>query len=352
MVTLYYLMNYVCDGNVSMEKSFLMLGGIRNGIYYFNLGNYKVIGTGGAEEINCPGIFDVLHIDYECLEPQQFVNRIDSENLEMDKYFYVVPVLPELLNKSVNDLTKIGSFGQSFFMLDKIEDGKIYFRFDVQETYLDMDILRLLNTKENWVIESEFNIYKISKEKLKENTFINRMNKISMEKLLMHSLQRFTKHSKISGDYGTVRIDGVNVYQDVCDHFTNMKIYLEKLSSDKEIKCFVNYIYIQCTHFRKFILSGTDAYYRNEFRYILEELYGERVEFAQNLKEWEELEILWRNFGRKLSKYKTYKSIMNNTKQYLDTVIDFWRSIGDKELSVVKECKELVKNTIASERIQ
>ena len=48
MVTLYEIMNYACGGTISMEKAFLMLGGIRNGIYYFKLDNIQVIGTGGA----------------------------------------------------------------------------------------------------------------------------------------------------------------------------------------------------------------------------------------------------------------------------------------------------------------
>ena len=102
MVTLYEIMNYACSGTISMEKAFLMLGGIRNGIYYFKLDNIQVIGTGGAEEINCPGIFELLHIEYSVLEPQQFLQQLDEKVLDENRYFYVVPVLPEILNKGIH----------------------------------------------------------------------------------------------------------------------------------------------------------------------------------------------------------------------------------------------------------
>lgn len=343
MVTLYEIMNYACSGTISMEKAFLMLGGIRNGIYYFKLDNIQVIGTGGAEEINCPGIFELLHIEYSVLEPQQFLQQLDEKVLDENRYFYVVPVLPEILNKGIQELGKIGTFGQSFFIIEEIRDGKIYLKFDQVETYLDIEVLRTLTIDEKWVIESSYGIYRIDKMKLKTNEFLHKLGEISTKKLLLYCVKRFTKSSKMEGDFGTVRIDGPEVYALVCKHFADMRDFLEKQVEEKKRKAFTNYVYIQCLHYRKFLLSGTDAYYRNEFHYILNETFGQVPKFSEHLKKWDELEAQWRNHGRMLSKCCTYRGIMENSELCLNNIVEFWEKIGQTELEVIEECKKLLR---------
>lgn len=342
MVTLHQLINYTVN-EVDLEKTFLLLGGIKNAVYYFKINSMQIIGMGGTGEINCPGIFDILHMEYETLPPEKFINLIDNKQLDYTNYFYIIPVLSELLNRNVADVQNIGMLGQSFFIVDYISQGKIYFKFDYEMTFMDIEILRKLTVNEKWVVESEFGIYAIDKRALKNNQFITNMCKKNKTQLTKETVDDFFIDSKILGDKGTIRIDGPKVYDLILEHFKNIKAFLNSIEDENKYKGFLKYIYIQVLHIRKFILSGTDAYYRNEFNCILHTLWGQNPLFQKNFQKWDTLELLWRNFGRQLSKNVTYKNILDNQIEILDIIIDFIGEIKRFEIDTLKECKILLE---------
>ena len=142
MVSLHGLMDYACDGKLSMEDTFLMLGGIRNSIYYFHVRGMEMIGTGGTEEINCPGIFDVFDISYETITAKQFENEMNEGDVSKSPYFYIIPVMGEMINKPVEELEDIGTFGQSFFLVNSYENGRAHFYYPIKDAWVDVNVLK------------------------------------------------------------------------------------------------------------------------------------------------------------------------------------------------------------------
>lgn len=336
MVSLHRLMSEACDGELDMREAFLMMGGIRNSIYYFEMNKNKYIGTGGTAEINCPGVFDNMKIDYDSVDVNRFIEQIRESEIELNKYFYIIPVLPEMLERNIEEMNKLATFGQSFFVVDHIEDNRIYFYYPAKSTWIDIEVLKEAAKDDQWVVEAEFEIYRIDKMKLKNNQYIKAMKKRGIENLLVDNLKEFGDYAMLQGDMGTVRIDGSQAYDMVLHHFKNMRNYFQKLEEEKK-RPFCNYIFMQLLEFKKFILSGTDAYYRNETNLILHDLYREQSDFEPLFERWDDLEHKWIEHRRVLNKICNYKLITTKTVECLDEIVTFWEKIGSYELKLVSD---------------
>lgn len=343
MVSLHGLMDYACDGKLSMEDTFLMLGGIRNSIYYFHVRGMEMIGTGGTEEINCPGIFDVFDISYETITAKQFENEMNEGDVSKSPYFYIIPVMGEMINKPVEELEDIGTFGQSFFLVNSYENGRAHFYYPIKDAWVDVNVLKEVEKDKSWVVEAEFCIYKIDKKALKENKVIHSLASKSREEHVLEVLKKFNTESVLKGDAGTIRIDGPEAYDRVIDYFEEMKSFLNN-SDDKKRKGFLNYIYLQMIQFRKFMLSGTDGYYRSEFNVILHQLYGDNEKYREILSKWDELETSWRNIGRVLSKTCTYNYSKNHPVECINSIEDFWKDMRAVEPKLVEETISVIES--------
>lgn len=299
------------------------------------------MGTGGTAEINCPGVFDIMGIDYNRMEAKQFIDQLKEDLIDLEKYFYVIPVMPEMLEKSIEELNDVVVFGQSFFVVDHIENNRIIFYFPANTTWIDIDVLKKVSKDSKWVVEAEFEIYQINKAALRENRVIRKSWKKGTEKLLEENLREFGEYSIMTGTMGTVRIDGSEAYDRILHHFQNMRNYY-KLLEDSKKELFCKYIYLQLLEFKKFMLSGTDAYYRNEFNLILHDLYNDISEFKDVFTRWDELELKWREFGRELNRICTYKKIITKPVECLDEIVSFWENIGSYELGLVSDTLECI----------
>lgn len=347
MVSLYKIMNEACGGKLDIRDAFLMMGGMRNSIYYFEMNECKYIGTGGTAEINCPGVFDFMGIDYERIEINSFIKQFDERKIDLENYYYIIPVMPEMLDRNVEELNEVVTFGQSFFVMDHIEDNKIVFYYPSKRTWLDIEVVKQVSRNAKWVVEAEFEVYRIDKTALKNNQTIQAEWKKGIKKLLLENLREFGDYTVMKGDMGTIRIDGSQAYDHVLHHFQNMQSYFVKLD-DKRKNQFCKYIYMQLLEFKKFILSGTDAYYRNEMNLILHDLYSEESNFQTLFDRWDELEQKWREHGRVLNRICTYKAVSTRTVECLNEIIDFWKKIGCYELKLVADTVDCISEIEAA----
>ena len=343
MVSLHRLMDYACDGKLTIQDIFLMLGGIRNSIYYFHVRGMEMIGTGGTEEINCPGVFDTYNISYEAISANQFEKEMKDCDIAKSPFFYIIPVMGEMLNKSVEEFEDIGTFGQSFFLVDSYENGRAHFYYPIQDTWVDINVIKEAEKDKGWVVESDFCIFKIDKKALKENEFIHSLASKSRKDFVLDILRKFNEKSVQKGDLGTVRIDGIEAYDRVIDYFEGMKKYLRGCNG-KAKKCFLNYIYLQMFQFRKFILSGTDGYYRSEFNTILHELFSDDEKYREILNKWDVLETAWRNIGRVLSKTCNYNYSRMHPVECIDSIEEFWKEMRCIEPKLVEETINIIES--------
>lgn len=331
----------VLDQDITMQKTFLLLGGIRNGMYYFNYNNIKLIGLSGCAEINCPGIFEILNIDFKTIPADQFIEHYRygenrSENV------YVIPVMRELLNTKEVDMDKTMLIGHSYFTVKDVDDEKIIFHTidDSAMYYIDLDVFRQVNNKKHWIMESDFNVYEINKKKLLQNESLREMMKKSEEELLYENVQEFLMDREETGEEGTVRKDGRQVYDLVAEHLSNMKRKLEELEGTDRYENFIKYVYFQLANFRKFIAAGSDGYYRTEFCDVLE--HTDKKEIDKNREKWMDIVAKWRVLGRKLAQLTNIKYLRDNASSGLEGLISEWNQIKIDEINAMTELKKII----------
>ena len=336
IVTLHKIFERVCP-EVDIDKSFLILGGIKNAAYYINIDKYCVLGCSGTNEINVPLIFDEFQIEYDVCNGNQIV----SEGLN-DDYVYIVPVIAQILNKDHVDFSEIKIKGQSYFSIDHVADERVYFDFIYGDPFISLETLKKLDQNDNWLIYCNYEIYCIDKKKLKNNEFIKQCCNKTKKELIQECVQTFLTDKTTEYDNGFVRVDGEKSYQIIIEHLLKARNYLEEIKDTKKYSGFIKYIYVQSIYIRKFVLGGSDAYYRNEFNSILRDEYGQEGSFKNNFKKWDMLECEWRNFGRKLCKVTEYDYVMKHPFECLDYMIEKWKFLQEKEIEAIKELKSLI----------
>lgn len=324
----------ILDESISIEKTFLLLGGMKNAVYYFNGRGIKILGLSGCGEINSPGVFDLFEISYDKIISSCFLEEYYTSNNRFEN-IYVIPALREMLNTESIDLKNLVLVGHSFFIVDSIKENKIYFKTigDNTDYYMHLDVFgQITNTKE-WIMEADFEVYKININKLKDNEFLRLQMRESEEKLLQNNIKTYLVNTQMVGDEGTIRFEGEQSYTYVINHLNAMKKKLLAIKGTSEYDKFIKYVYIQMANFRKYIASGSDGYYRTEFCDILSKILPSTL----HREYWENVVGAWRNLGRTLVQVTSMKYLENNAVQGLEELVRQWDKIKQLEIEGIKK---------------
>lgn len=333
----------ILDENISIEKTFLLLGGMRNAVYCFKGRGVKILGLSGCGEINSPGVFDLLGISYDKINTSCFLEEYYRENNQYEN-IYIIPALREMLNTESTDLANIVLVGHSYFLVDSIRENKIYFKTigDNNDYYMHLNVFKQITNDKQWIMEADFEVYKINIECLKNNETLRQLMCESEEKLLHNNIRTFLKNSQLVGDEGTTRYEGEQSYTYVINHLNAMKKKLIAINGTNEYPKFLKYVYIQMANFRKYIASGSDGYYRTEFCEILSSI----LQLFEHRDYWENVVWSWRNLGRTLAQVTSMKYLENNAIQGIEELVKQWVAIKQLEIEGIrnleKEISELV----------
>lgn len=331
------LLSFV-DPSFDSRKNFLFLGGMRSAAYLFNYDKVKLYGLCGCGEINTPGIFEILEIDYKVIMAKDLFKVYDKAYPASDNFF-VIPAVREMLNTDVVNMDNYSLVGHSYFTINSIDDEKIYLNtYDENEKYyLDRKVYNRINNSRNWIMEADFEIYVIDKNKLRKNTKLVMALQTSEKELLQKNINTFLVNTKNIGKAGTIRYEGIQVYEIISNHILAAYKYLKKVKGSDKYAKFLTYIYLQLINFRKMIAAGSDAYYRSEFLEIL----STYPEAADELNEWKALIALWRKFGRVLSRVASKQYLANYAEEGLLELVQVWSRISDKEIKLIMRLKAL-----------
>lgn len=326
----------ILDNDLTIQKTFMLLGGIRNGMYFLNYHGINLIGLSGCAEINCPGIFEILGVEFSCIQPDSFIQLFHQANNKKNN-IYIIPILRDMLNTDKVDLDKLLIIGHSYLVVKSIDEKRIYFDTldDNDDYYLDIGVFNKMNNKSQWVIESDFCVYEINIDKVSKNNKLEEFVNRSEKELLYDNVHNFLKNEKATGDCGTVRMDGEQVYEIVENHLLNMRKNLELVKNTDKYDNFTKYIYLQLVNIRKHIAAGSDGYYRVEFCDVLSNCTNTKIE--DNIKKWNCIVSNWRTMGRKLAQVTNMKYLEHNADEALKNLIKSWNEIKHLEIGAMNE---------------
>lgn len=337
LVTLHRIFKEI-DPTIELTKSFLFLGGIKIALYKFPFRKNELIGLNGSGEMNSPYIFDELEIIYETIDSQTFFSEYFQNR---EKYLYILPLLGDFLGVEKYDTRNISVTGQSYLMIDDMDEQKIYFEFQGTQEFLMKSILEDVAKKQVWLLNGEFYIYKICKRKLQENLLLRKKLEIAEEELLLTCLNNYFSEFEYISEEGLVRVEGLQTFEQIIDYFKKLKMDISKYNKTKNKNNYRKYIYLQMLHMQKLICGGTDAFFRNEFKTILEKYYLKNDDSAIIKNKWINLAALWRDFARKLQNNISYNFIMKQPEKVIDMIIDYLKKIALLEVDVMKETNAL-----------
>lgn len=320
------------DPTFDSRKNFLFLGGMRSAAYLFDYNKVKLYGLCGCGEINTPGIFEILEIDYKVIKANELF-RVYNKDYPVSDNFFVIPAVREILNTDVVNMDNYSLVGHSYFTINSIDDENIYLNTYNQNEkyYLNKKVYNHINNNRQWIMEADFEIYVIDKNKLRRNTNLAVALKTSERELLLKNISTFLINTKDIGKSGTIRYEGIQVYDIISNHILAEYKYLKKVQGSDKYAKFLTYVYLQLINFRKMIAAGSDAYYRSEFVEIL----SSYPEAKDELNEWKDIIALWRRFGRVLSRVASKYYLEKYAEEGLIELLQVWGRIRDKEIESI-----------------
>ncbi len=362
IVTLYEIFK-LSEREIDLQKVFLILGGIKNYLYVMKKNSLNIFFPGGFTDISCDNVFNTFGIEHEIVELSDFIDNYSFYEKVKTNKIYIMPFSAEILK--VTDIKNIDltTFGQSYLPIKYVdlkerkiflEDGKAK-----DNDWIDLDIC--YNIK-NYTLSflNGLNIYAIDKTEIKNNSQINKCFEQSYISLLKKVLNGYHDNETFEYEQDFIRIGGRDTFDVIINQFDNLKMvynnYELKLKSEalgkdqdmieEKLKTFRKYLFMEIRYFRQFILSGTDAYYRNEFLDVLEHInFPENIRIDSNIQKWRLICNEWRKFGRELNilffRRKDETSYFYNC---IESLTSTFKRIKELELATIDELKNLIIN--------
>ncbi|WP_054743367.1 hypothetical protein [Cellulosilyticum ruminicola] len=312
------------DPDITIEKTFLAIEGIKAGIYLVRFKGIEFIVPAGCGEINLPELCKRFELNYSKEEVSDFINQFISNKDYREKYVYIIPCASTVLNTDyVEDISHL-MVGQSMLMVDYIDqvNQRVYMRMsnDIEKEYwMNLEILKNMSDIECWGENEPIKVYKISIKEIQNNKHISELLKTDSMILFKKVVNQYQEDRTIEFYDRTSRIEGPSSYLFIINHFNRLLKLLEKEEDQTKRNQLIRYIRIQVKYFRDFLISGADGYYRDEFEAIINELFKlvDIDDFEEIKHEWRRISNKWRSIGRKLSVLLKQDNIPNGVEQFI-----------------------------------
>lgn len=332
------------NSSITVEKTFLSIGGIKASIYIMTERGVQYIVPSGCAEINIEVVCEALNINYQKVEIENFIERyLRDEDYRNDNVF-ILPCSSTILNvRKVEHLDKM-MIGQSELMIDYVDvvESKVHLKFNILEGkkyWLDLDILKMLSNVKVWATNENINIIHINKLDIKKSQEMNKLLQKDNFKLLEECVFSYKKNTMVQYEDGITNIEGIGVYDIIVEHFDRL---LTKLQLEKDIARkmkLLKYAKFQLRYFHMFTIAGSDGYYRNEFAstigYVLS---CENLSCVEQLKDdWLKVAKMWRQFGRELG------VLLSDEKEILSALeflINSIKKITNFEVNMIEKLEE------------
>lgn len=362
IITLFEIFKLI-DKKIDLQKIFLVLGGLKTYLFILRKNSNTFFFPYGFTDISCESVFNKFDIEHKVVELSSFINNYDYYKKEKKRNIYILPFSADILKATDINKIDLTTFGQSYLPIKSInlDERKIFLEDGKSEDndWIDLDIcLKIKNNSLNLL--DDIGVYVIDKSKIKNNDVVNKYFKQSYIFLLKEVVNSYFINEVCEIEENFLRIGGVDAYDAIIRQFRNLRtIYCEyesklnnKVSIEEtnkviqKLKVFRKYLIMEIRYFRQFILSGTDAYYRNEFLDVLKFIdFPKDIGMEHNIHKWKIVCIEWRKFGRSLNRL-LFKRVDETSYFYhcIDSLISTLERIKELEITAMKELQRMINN--------
>ena len=330
--------------NIPIEKVFLAMGGIKMGIYIFGFNKTQIMVPIGSGEIGTDEICSILGISYSTLSINKFLERYRGDVEFREENFFLLPGTTSIFNKqSISQVQNI-MIGHSVLEIENVDDieNKVYMKEVLAEqgrSWIDIDVFKQLEGKPLWIGCGDIEIYVINKKALASNEQILRRFDKSGITLLKEVIAKYRKDQVIKYKDGSVRVDGIQSYDYIINHFTKIKQGI--VQGGEHGKLLNKYAQIQLNYFRMFLMTGSTSFYRTEFANTVEWVLKDinRQEAVKMKQVYLDMGDAWKNFRVNIGKLEKAN---RNILQGVEYVITSVEELKTKELECIERIEEIL----------
>lgn len=290
------------DVEPEIEKCdvFQILGGMTTSVYVYPIRGLKVyIMAGACEKLRFEHFFDQFALQPEKLQ----ISRFLQERPDFERYFYLLPITAEMLNKTTFEGVDTSFMGCSFGLVSGYDKdaGRLVLAHvgSGEEDWLAAGPLLTLNGFSNDLI-GPYAVYRIDREQLRSNPVVAASLRRPFRDLVLDNLDTVIRGLDVQEKYRGIR--GEAAYDAVIRHFQSLERLMQQQEKPDQAEPIAKYFKIQVSYLRTFVMSGTDHFYRGEFMDTLHKLGRQYPHFHPEAHEaaWRRAALLWRNIGRHL----------------------------------------------------
>lgn len=317
-------------------KSFLLLGGIRAGLYIYMKSNLPFFIPTGFSKIHYPYILEQYKVEWERVKISELIRKSESDICYQNDNVFILIFNDSMLRTREYEDISFGMFGDSQLTIKKIDliHNKIVLNHENEQKYwIDIKLYEKIE-RDSMSIANDIAIYRIGKQSLRNNKDLVRYINQDPCKLLYNMANIFLLDKSEIVKKGLLRLDGKIAYDYLATQLLELKkTYLQ--SRKYEQKQYIEqYIFALVIQYKKFITVGSDANYRNEFVDILQAV---EIDLVPYVAEWKDIALSWTKLTIELT--KLLKSKDNSHIEILDLLLEFHKIIGKREFETMTQLR-------------
>lgn len=333
---------------IDIQKIFLLIGGIRSGIYISNVNSMPIFTPNGLAKINYPYILDKFGISYKAISLESFLNKYRDKKYKEN--MFIVLFNSSMLRERKYENISGDLIGQSQLLVRDVDYKNKKIILDVEnsdEHWIDFDVYKQVEKKSLWLVGDALYIYEIDKSLLRSNKKIQQLANIDNKKILKQNLENFQKDEKevYYENNKTLRIDGYMSYEIIINNLIKLK---EKYIVSKNKENMRRYLRVFISNLKRFITMGSEANYRNEFVDVLNYVFKEYMtsDVEESIKIWKDISMRWIKITiieTKLEKKQLSDKVII---ECLDNFISFYKEILELEREGVDRLLSILNKEI------
>ena len=338
------MLSYV-DPAISKQKVFLILGGIANNLYV-SQSKYPLLGLSGFARIHYPDILRALGIEHTKLDLKQFLELYRRDAVLSDTNFFIVPFNNTMLKEQTFENVNLNVLGDSQGLVKNFEFKEKKINLAINDYWIDLDVFSFVEEKSKDILANPICIYMINKSKLVESSKLSELITKSYSNLLRENLVNYSAEGYETIQKKSIRIYGSSSFHYQIKFFSRLKKRYLTCGNRLEKEKIAGYINIVISEYRKFLITGSDANYRNEFLDVMKLLFyrKENNQFQECIDYWQTIVLDWTKLVMELTKTSAYKNITEKSLANLDYMIDFIEEIWEKESKGIVLLDSLLSN--------
>lgn len=330
----------VVDREVAPSKVFLLLGGIRAGIYQYNAKGLPFFIPSGVEMMHYPAILGRFELDYNKISIDKVIKNCKRDSHYLDKKILILLFLDSILENCKKTNFEDNIFGDSQLTikgLDFKQNRVILNHENTKHYWVDIDVFREIESRKKISMTNQLCIYELDREEIRQNQYFVSYIGTSSEELLRSCSQQFMKERKIRITDNCIRYDGNLAYHFMEKSLLGLLNEYKGCQDDDRKKKIESYVRGMMLQYKRFATVGSEGNYRNEFAHIL---FNMGTGYAEVAQAWKTISMMWIQMTLEITKLLAQRE--NVMEEILNCMIKFHKEIAKIELEQMKVLEEIM----------